>query len=210
MIKEYLKVSGTVRASFNAISLAAGLLAGGLLFSGCTVSAPAPVVTPGTTASQPAAEAPADPSSPAPDAGEPAAEASEPAPAETNPSGGYWPASVQAAQNPQLGHIVTDGEGFTLYRFDNDTASPPATNCYDDCAMNWPPVLTRNKIVYTGIDRALLGTTTREDGSLQVTLGGWPLYRFSGDAAPGEINGEAVGGVWFTAAPDGKKANGDD
>lgn len=202
----------TARVSLSTVSLSAGLLVAGLLFSGCTVNAPAPVVPSAPVASQPATdpETPGVSPSPAPDAGAPAAEQTEPAPAETNPAGGYWPASVQATQNPRLGHIVTDGEGFTLYRFDDDTASPSVTTCYDDCATNWPPVLTRNKIVYTGIDRELLGTTTREDGSLQVTLGGWPLYRFSGDTAPGQINGEAVGGVWFTAAPDGKKANGDD
>ncbi|MCP2262730.1 hypothetical protein ACFQHV_00760 [Promicromonospora thailandica] len=191
-VKEYPKVTRTVRASFAAASVVAGLL-----LSGCTVNAPAPVVPSDTAASQPAAE-------------EPGAPADASTPAETNPSGGYWPAGVQVVQNPQLGHVVADGEGFTLYRFDDDTASPSTTTCYGDCATTWPPVLTRNKIVYTGIDQALLGTTTRDDGSLQVTLGGWPLYRFSGDTEPGQINGEAVGGVWFTAAPDGTKANGDE
>lgn len=200
----------TVRPPLTA-SLTAGLLAGSLLLAGCTVNTPAPVVPSDAAAAQPATEPtpPADASSPAPDAEAPV-DQPEPAPEETNPEDGYWPAGVQATQNPQLGHIVADGEGFTLYRFDNDTATPSETTCFDDCATTWPPVLTRNKIVYTGIDRSLLGTTTREDGSLQVTLGGWPLYRFSGDTAPGQINGEAVGGVWFTAAPDGAKANGDD
>jgi len=132
-----------------------------------------------------------------------------PAPAETNPNGGYWPASLAATANPRLGDVVADGEGFTLYRFDKDTADPSASNCAGECAVTWPPVLTRNKIVFSGIDRDKLGAVKREDGSLQVTLAGWPVYRFAKDAAPGEINGEAVGGTWFVIAPDGTKANGD-
>jgi len=208
-------VSITTRRPVAPLVLGAGLLAGALLLTGCTVNTPAPVVP---SASQPADAAPADtqpadadPSAPAsPDLATAGPVAEDPATPEANPNGGYWPAAVQAAQNPRLGHIVIDGEGFTLYRFDEDTASPSTTTCYDECATTWPPVLTRNKIVYTGIDNTLLGTTTREDGSLQVTLNGWPLYRFSGDTEPGQINGEAVGGVWFTAAPDGTKANGDD
>ncbi len=128
---------------------------------------------------------------------------------EINPNGGYWPAGVVADSDSRLGEVVTDADGFTLYRFDEDTADPSTTACEGDCATTWPPVLTRNEIVYTGIDASLLGTLTREDGSVQVTLAGWPLYRFSGDTEAGDTNGEAVGGTWFTAAPDGTKANGE-
>ena len=46
----------------------------------------------------------------------------------------------------------------------------------------------------------------REDGSLQLTLDGWPLYRYAGDTAAGDTTGEGVGGVWFVARPDGTVA----
>ncbi len=49
----------------------------------------------------------------------------------------------------------------------------------------------------------LLGTLVRSDGSVQVTYGGWPLYFFAGDEAPGDINGQGVNDVWFVVAPDG-------
>jgi predicted lipoprotein with Yx(FWY)xxD motif len=127
----------------------------------------------------------------------------------TNPNGGYWPASVNAADNVKLGPIVVDGEGFTLYRFDKDTNNPAKTTCFDACAMKWPPVLTRNKIVFHGIDKNKLGAIQRSDGTTQVTIDGWPAYRFSGDAKPGDITGEAVQGTWFAFAPTGEKANGD-
>jgi hypothetical protein len=43
----------------------------------------------------------------------------------------------------------------------------------------------------------------RSDGSSQVTYGGWPLYYYSGDAAPGDVNGQGVNGVWYVVSPDG-------
>lgn len=55
-----------------------------------------------------------------------------------------------------------------------------------------------------GVDPALVGTLDRADGTVQMTLGGWPLYRFVDDAAPGDTLGEDVGGNWSAVARDGK------
>jgi predicted lipoprotein with Yx(FWY)xxD motif len=43
----------------------------------------------------------------------------------------------------------------------------------------------------------MLGTITRDDGTMQATYNGWPLYYYSGDAAPGDINGQGMEGLWF-------------
>ena len=43
-----------------------------------------------------------------------------------------------------------------------------------------------------------LGTITRDDGSLQVTYNGWPLYYFAKDAAIGDATGEGAGDKWYT------------
>ncbi|MDT0468091.1 hypothetical protein [Streptomyces gibsoniae] len=126
----------------------------------------------------------------------------------TNPSGGYWPATVQLGHNERLGSTVVDGEGFTLYRFDPDSPNPSKATCVDSCAVTWPPVLANNKIVFQGLYRDKISTVTRPDGTQQVTIGGWPVYRFSKDTAAGDIKGEGVGGTWFAVAPDGTKANG--
>jgi hypothetical protein len=56
-----------------------------------------------------------------------------------------------------------------------------------------------------GVDPALVGTITRADGGTQVTLAGWPLYRYIGDPKPGAWKGQGVNGKWFVAAPTGKK-----
>ncbi|WP_043173373.1 SCO0930 family lipoprotein [Streptomyces sp. NRRL B-24484] len=107
----------------------------------------------------------------------------------------------------KLGPVMTDGEGFTLYRFDKDTAKPPASNCSGTCATTWPPVLKDDATTAgTGVDAGKLGEITRADGSRQLTVGGWPAYRYAQDAAPGDTKGEGVGGTWHALAPDGSKA----
>ncbi|MFJ8921824.1 SCO0930 family lipoprotein [Streptomyces sp. NPDC102415] len=106
----------------------------------------------------------------------------------------------------KLGKVLTDSEGFTLYRFDKDTAEPPASNCESDCAKAWPAVPAENAEAAAGVDASLIGEVTRADGAKQLTVGGWPMYRYAEDAEPGDANGQGVGGTWFAAAPDGKKA----
>jgi predicted lipoprotein with Yx(FWY)xxD motif len=106
---------------------------------------------------------------------------------------------------PKMGAIVTDAKGWTLYRFDKDAAKPPATNCAGTCAQIWPPALTNGNPQLSGIDPALVGTVKRADGSLQLTLHGWPLYRYLGDPKKGAWKGQAVGGTWWVSAPNGTK-----
>ncbi|GGQ77081.1 SCO0930 family lipoprotein [Streptomyces asoensis] len=108
--------------------------------------------------------------------------------------------------NSQLGKILTDSAGKTLYRFDADTAEPPKSNCDGDCATAWPPVSADDISAGDGIDKSLLGEVTRTDGSKQLTVGGWPAYYYAKDAKAGDTTGQGVGNKWFALAPDGKKA----
>ncbi|RKR90993.1 putative lipoprotein with Yx(FWY)xxD motif [Micromonospora pisi] len=105
----------------------------------------------------------------------------------------------------KMGSVVTDQKGWILYRFDKDSANPPTTNCNGDCARVWPPAVTDGNTELTGVDQEKVGEVTREDGTRQLTLGGWPLYRYVGDLKPGQWKGQGVGGTWFVVAPDGKK-----
>jgi predicted lipoprotein with Yx(FWY)xxD motif len=136
------------------------------------------------------------------DAGSTAASAAAPADA-AGATGG-----LVAVDSPQLGQIVTDSGGRTLYRFDKDTNKPSATHCTDACAAKWPPVVVQGKPELNGVGSALVGSVARPDGTMQVTLNGWPLYRFAGDTAAGQANGQGVGGTWFASTPEGKKAQG--
>ncbi|MFF2520877.1 SCO0930 family lipoprotein [Streptomyces liangshanensis] len=106
----------------------------------------------------------------------------------------------------ELGEVVTDSEGFTLYRFDKDTASPPKSNCEGDCEKAWPVVSAEGAKAPAGVDPSLLGEVARADGTKQLTIAGWPMYRYAQDKSPGDANGQGVGGTWFASAPDGKKA----
>src|SRR5438552_1747214 len=132
--------------------------------------------------------------------------ASQPAPATTTqqapePAGANGTQLI-AAQVGNLGTVVTDGKGFTLYRFEKDSNKPAASNCDATCAAQWPPVLvTDATIEVAGVDKSLVGTVTRKDGSKQVTIGSWPVYRYAKDSAPGEAKGQGVGGIWFAVTP---------
>lgn len=107
----------------------------------------------------------------------------------------------------KLGSVMTDGQGFTLYRFDKDTSKPPASNCAGGCATTWPPVIKDTATMAgTGIDPGKLGEIVRADGTHQLTVSGWPAYRYAQDAAPGDTKGQGVGGTWNALAPDGTKA----
>ncbi|MFJ4535263.1 SCO0930 family lipoprotein [Streptomyces tibetensis] len=128
------------------------------------------------------------------------------APSASSPSNPAGKLSVSTAE--KVGKVVTDSLGLTLYRFDQDTEQPPKSNCDGDCAKTWPPVPADDAEAGEGIDKALLGSVTRADGTKQLTVGGWPAYRYAKDVNAGDVKGQGVGGKWYALAPDGKKAQG--
>lgn len=114
---------------------------------------------------------------------------------------------LAVADNAELGKVLTDGAGVTLYRFDQDTAEPPRSNCDGDCAKAWPPVPADDATAGAGVDKALLGEVTRADGTKQLTVAGRPAYRYAKDTRAGQTTGQGVGGTWYALAPNGKKAS---
>ena len=115
------------------------------------------------------------------------------------PAGGE--ATVATAES-DLGTILVDGEGLTLYLFMPDAQGAPT--CEADCAAAWP-ALVGPATAGEGADDSLLATATRaDDGSEQVTYNGWPLYYFAQDSAPGDVNGQEVGDVWYVVSPEGE------
>ncbi len=89
--------------------------------------------------------------------------------------------------------VLTDAKGMTLYTFDKD--APGVTNCYDKCAVNWPPLLAAADAAANG-DFTLVDRT---DGTKMWAYKGWPLYLWIQDTAPGQTTGDGVGKVWHTA-----------
>lgn len=106
-----------------------------------------------------------------------------------------------------LGEVVVDGDGMTLYMFDKDTQGAGESSCTGECLTNWPPLTTDGAPALDGVTGEV-GTITTADGSTQVTLNGWPLYYFAGDAAAGDVNGQGVGGVWWVLTPAGERMAG--
>ncbi len=98
-----------------------------------------------------------------------------------------------------LGAALVDSAGMTLYGFTEDVDGVPS--CYEACAEAWPPVIVDE--LPADLDPAVFSVAERDDGTSQLVAGKWPLYRFAGDAAAGDINGQGSGGVWFVATPDG-------
>ncbi|MBB2942439.1 putative lipoprotein with Yx(FWY)xxD motif [Actinoplanes lutulentus] len=113
---------------------------------------------------------------------------------------------LTATKVAKMGETVQDQDGFVLYRFDKDEDDPAKSNCNGDCAAIWPAALTNDGTpTLDGVDESLVGTVTRADGTKQLTLKGWPLYRYIGDKKPGQWKGQNVSGTWFVITPEGTK-----
>ena len=115
------------------------------------------------------------------------------------------PATVSTASVGDLGTVLVDGDGMTLYLFESDTGT--TSTCSGSCASIWPALVTNGSADATGkAVGSMLGTSTRPDGSTQVTYAGHPLYVYSGDQAAGDAHGEGLGGVWFAVTTQGTAA----
>jgi predicted lipoprotein with Yx(FWY)xxD motif len=138
---------------------------------------------------------------------EPEAPAAEPAsPTEEPASPDDVPEPAQAtlaASDSELGTILVDAQGLTLYVFLADADGE--STCYDECADTWPPLtVDSDPAAGDGVDETLLGTVARTDGATQVTYANQPLYLYAPDQEPGDVSGQSVGEVWFVVGPDGE------
>jgi predicted lipoprotein with Yx(FWY)xxD motif len=118
--------------------------------------------------------------------------------------------TVAASDAGDLGKILVDSQGRTVYLFEKDTG--PKSTCSGECAVDWPPLTTNgNPTAGDGLSASMLGTTRRSDGTTQVTFNGHPLYRFAGDQKPGDTAGQNVdlfGARWFVLSPAGDSVTG--
>ncbi len=105
----------------------------------------------------------------------------------------------------EFGEMLYDANDQAIYVFERDTTTKSV--CYGECAVAWPPVVTSDQpAAGPGVDAALLGTTERRDGTLQVTYGGKPLYYYAHED-PGEVrchNVDLNGGFWWVVGADGE------
>ncbi|MFS4092507.1 hypothetical protein [Streptomyces sp. AF1A] len=98
-------------------------------------------------------------------------------------------------------HLINISQA-ALYRFDDDTTDPSRSSCVDACAVKWPPVTVQEggNVYLAGVNPKEVGAIRRQDGQVQITVGGQHVYRFSGDRRPGDLNGQGIDGKWTRSA----------
>jgi len=185
----------------NSKTLLGAMLLLALLLTACTpATAPSPTAMPTTEVTEPpVTESPVATESPA--ATEPATEAPTGVPVTGE-------ATVMVSESAEFGPILVDGNGFALYAFMGDTQDSGSSACMDDCAVEWPPLASQGSpVAGEGVDATLLGTITRDDGTMQVTYNGRPLYLCHEAMAAGDTNGQGVTdefGQWFLVSAEGE------
>jgi len=115
------------------------------------------------------------------------------------------PGTEIVASESQYGSILFDSDEQAIYLFDKEASE--TSECYGACAEAWPPVLSDGKpLAGDGVEAKLLGTTERDDGSIQVTYAGHPLYYYAHEG-PGQVlchNVAEFGGLWLVVEPSGE------
>ncbi len=148
--------------------------------------------------------------SPAPGASEssePAASSPAAGSAAPTPSVRARPGTRIATAGSDFGEILFDGTGQAIYLFDKETSAH--AECYGPCAEAWPPVLTSGQPRASGnVKMRLLGTTSRTDGTTQVTYAGQPLYFYAHEGKRQVLchNVSEYGGRWLVLTPGGDPA----
>jgi predicted lipoprotein with Yx(FWY)xxD motif len=106
---------------------------------------------------------------------------------------------VSTVKSAKFGKVLASGT--TLY-----TLKASKTACTAACVKIWPELVLPKGVTKatagTGVSASKLGTITRTGGVRQVTYNGKPLYWFSGDTAPGQVNGNVTDtwGKWSSVA----------
>jgi predicted lipoprotein with Yx(FWY)xxD motif len=101
---------------------------------------------------------------------------------------------VVSMATTSLGPVLTGPNGLTLYTHAGDSAT--SSTCTGGCASAWPPLAVAAGASATGAAgvTGTFGTLTRDDGSIQVTYNGKPLYGWQGDSNAGDVTGDGVNG----------------
>ena len=110
-----------------------------------------------------------------------------------------------AVGHTNLGDVVVDAKGMTVYVFDNDVVGSGSSACTGDCAKLWVAVpAASDQPTAVGIT-APVGVISGPGGGKQITVGGLPVYTYTGDTAPGNTNGQLYKALWHALTPSGQK-----
>jgi predicted lipoprotein with Yx(FWY)xxD motif len=175
-----------IKQLFLLISMVALLIA---MVACSSTPAPSPTLSPNPTTVPPPSSTTASPST------TPATTTSLPATSPTPPANPAPSYTVNISSKPNLGNFLVDSKGMTLYYFTKDVINK--STAVGPVLAAWPLFNPTGFVVPPTLNAADFSTITRDDGQKVATYKGWPLYYYAKDLAPGDILGEAVGGVWF-------------
>ena len=122
------------------------------------------------------------------------------------PSSNGGPTTLKLMSS-KYGRSLADAQGHALYLFEKDEEGE--SYCTGACAAVWPPLESESMpLAAAGLEAGALGTIKREDGDMQVTYHGHPLYYYAADAStPGKTKGEDInqfGAGWYLVDTAGK------
>lgn len=119
----------------------------------------------------------------------------------TSDDSGGGSSAVGSQTHPDLGTILVDSNGNTIYFSDQETDGE--VRCVAECLQFWAPVTAASDSTPTSTDIADLGVIRRQDNNQnQLSYQGKPLYTFTMDKAAGDTSGDnvedAFSGTTFT------------
>ncbi len=107
---------------------------------------------------------------------------------------------ISLGSQPDTQSVLVDGNGMSLYAYLRDT--PGKSNCDAQCQATWRPLMATGKIITgSGVNIQNTGVILLPNGSRQVTYLGAPLYLFTQDEKPGDVNGQGYDGAWYLVIP---------
>lgn len=115
-------------------------------------------------------------------------------------TGGVADVVISLGDKPETTSTLVNGNNMSLYVSLQDT--PGRSNCDEDCLKTWRPLLATGRLVAgNGVDGKKLGVILLPNGSRQVTYLGAPLYLYTRDQKPGDVNGQGLDGTWYLVTP---------
>ena len=92
--------------------------------------------------------------------------------------------------------------GMTVYTFAHDTRD--TSTCTDACIALWVPYTIPSRDVLANVQAGVQrkeGAFVRDDGRLQVSYDGMPLYFYAGDLEAHAAQGSGIDGLWSSVMP---------
>jgi len=124
-------------------------------------------------------------------------------------SGGSGSAGgLMKAEVTPVGKVLANPHGMTVYYYSKDRPGSGTSACTGTCARQWRPVLAPVRIPAGMTLPGPLGSITLPDGKRQVTINGYPIYRYAGDKAPGQASGNGIKGKWHVIKLTGSGSGG--